>query len=105
MPLTTSKNRADQGAALTARLNELNANGPYTGALAITKSDDDDIEHPEPETSTRAIWVGGAGNLKVDLVSGSTVTFTSVPAGTELKIQATKVYSTDTTATNMVALY
>lgn len=70
-------------------------------AAVITKSDS--TIYPEP---TRAIYVGGAGNIKVDMADGSTaITFFSVPAGMILPIQVTRVYSADTTATNMVALY
>jgi hypothetical protein len=56
---------------------------------------------------TRYLWVGGAGAVKLDLVNGGTVTLSGVPAGTMLKLSATKVYSLadGTTATNIVALY
>lgn len=54
---------------------------------------------------TRGLYVGGAGNVKVEMSLGNVVTFSSVAAGTLLPIQVVKVYSTDTTATNIVALY
>ena len=66
---------------------------------AITTSDSSTI------APTVGIYVGGAGNVKVDLVDGGTVTFSAVPVGTILPIQATRVYATGTTATLMVALY
>lgn len=59
----------------------------------------------------RGVYIGGAGNLKVDLagVPGQTgqtgVTFTGVLVGTTLQIDITKIYKVGTTATNLVALY
>ena len=57
------------------------------------------------ESPTRGVYVGVGGNVKVDMVSGGTVTFVGVPAGTLLPIQVERIYTTGTTATNMVALY
>lgn len=67
-------------------------------AAAVTPSDSTDIR------PTRAVYVGGAGDVKVDMASEGTVTFVGVNAGTVLPIQATRVYATGTTATNLVAL-
>lgn len=61
-------------------------------------------DHTLPANS-RAIFCGGAGNLKVDLVGGSTITLTGVVAGSTLALRATKVYKTGTTCTNMTALW
>jgi hypothetical protein len=49
------------------------------------------------------LYVGGTGDVKVDLVGGGTVTFKAVPVGTILPVQVTKVYATGTTATFLVA--
>ena len=54
---------------------------------------------------TRAIYVGNSGNLKVDMVSGGTVTFSNLTAGTLLPIQVVRVYATGTTATLLIGLY
>lgn len=61
---------------------------------------------------TRALWVGGAGDLVVKFysvvdptVAGNTVTITGVPAGTLLPFAVKCVNSTSTTATSIVALY
>lgn len=74
----------------------------YAFAAAITKSDT--VALPNGECD--AIWSGDAapGDI-VALVAGTAITFKSVPAGTLLKIRASRVNSTNTTATNMVALY
>jgi hypothetical protein len=57
------------------------------------------------ESPTRGVYVGVGGNVKVDMVSGGTVTFVGVVAGTLLPIQVERIYATGTTATSMVALY
>lgn len=54
---------------------------------------------------TRAIWVGGAGAVKVTLYGGDTVTLSGVTAGTLLPLRVTRVFSTGTDATLLVGLY
>jgi hypothetical protein len=68
-------------------------------ASAVTPSDSTDL------LPTRGLYIGGAGNIKVDMALGNTVTFNGLLAGTVLPVQVVKVYSTDTTATDIVALY
>lgn len=54
---------------------------------------------------TRAIYVGGAGNLAVTMAEdGNAVTFVGVLAGMVYPLQVTQVLATGTTATNIVAL-
>lgn len=76
----------------------LGPNASVRQAEAISPNDDTQLV-PVP----RGVYVGGAGNLKVDLVDGGTVTYTNVPAGTTLMISPIKVYATGTTATNLVS--
>jgi hypothetical protein len=52
--------------------------------------------------SHRGIWVGGAGNLAVTLADGRTVTINGIQAGTLLPLEATKVNTSGTTATNLL---
>lgn len=66
---------------------------------AITKSDTDDIP------LTRAVYVGGAGDLVAVDVDGTATTFSAVPAGTLLPIRVRRINSASTTATFMVAIY
>jgi hypothetical protein len=74
-------------------------NSPYAEAAAVTKSDDTVL------TTTRALYVGGTGNLSVVMAgSGDTVVIESVPAGMLLPIRVTKVLAA-TTATKIVALW
>lgn len=69
----------------------------FSSAAVVTKSDSTFINFT-------ALFVGGAGNVAVALQDGTVVTFTGVLAGTILPIAGSKVMSTNTTATNMVAM-
>ena len=71
---------------------------PGYGAAAVTPSD-------TAEVDARALFIGGAGNVKIKTPRGDTVTFTGVVAGSILPVNAKIVYSADTTATNIVAIY
>jgi hypothetical protein len=75
-------------------------NDPYTNAVAVTPHDTNDLTYV-----TRGVYVGGAGTVKVNMQDSGTVTFTGVPVGTLLPIRATRVYSTGTTATTILALW
>jgi hypothetical protein len=60
-------------------------------------------------THSRAIYIGGAGTLKVDMLghdgtTGATVTFAGCLVGTILPICITKIYDTGTTASGVVLL-
>mgnify|MGYP000700423410 CR=1 FL=1 len=73
---------------------------PATNAASVTPNDSTVLD------CTRGLWVGGAGNIAVVMRGGSAaVTFSGVPAGTLLPFRVTKVMSTNTTATLIVALY
>lgn len=73
--------------------------GSAGSAAAIVPNDAVDLANV-----TRGIYVGGAGNLKVDMVDG-TVTFIGIPAGAVLPVRVKRIYVTGTTATNLVALW
>ncbi|TQN59733.1 hypothetical protein FLX27_20225 [Agrobacterium tumefaciens] len=62
---------------------------------------DDTNPLPSP---TRAIYVGNGGQLCLTLLSGATVTFQNLPAGSLLPVRATRVFSTRTTATGIIGL-
>lgn len=71
----------------------------YKG-VAVTKSDATILP------TTRALYIGGAGDVAVVFADGgSAVTLAGALAGTILPVQVTKVMSTNTTATNIVAFY
>lgn len=85
--------------------------GPSDSALnafAITKSDTT-VFPSMPNTSgvcvTKALYVGGAGDVNVVMVGGQTVLFVGVLAGSILPISVTQVKSASTTASSIVGLW
>ena len=77
----------------------LRGSNPADGAAAVTPNDGADLAHV-----ARALYVGSTGDIKIDTPNGDTVTFSAVPVGI-FPVRANRVYSTGTTATNIVALY
>lgn len=75
-----------------------NMTDPAYGAFAVTKSDATVL------AAVRALYIGVTGDVAI-MPRGSTtaVTFKAVPVGI-LPVQCTKVMSTNTTATDIVAL-
>lgn len=69
-------------------------------ASEVTPSDSTDLSY-----TTRALYIGGDGDVSVIMAGGQTVTFVSVFAGTTLAIRVNRVLSANTTATNIVALW
>ena len=75
------------------------ATAPADRLVSVTPNDSTDIG------PFRGLWVGGAGNVAIIAANDSSaVTITGVAAGTILPIAGTRVMSTNTTATNIVAL-
>lgn len=74
---------------------------PARNAAAVTPSDTVDLAE-----LTRGLYVGGTGDVTVNMAdTGSAVKFAAVPAGTLLPIRASRVKSTGTTATDIVAVW
>lgn len=73
---------------------------PYAHAAAVSPHDTNELAYV-----TRAVFVGGAGNLKYTSAGGETVTLTGVTAGSVLCIRAKLIFSTGTTATNIAAFW
>lgn len=69
-------------------------------AVAVTPSDSVDLTY-----DTRALYVGGTGDISVITENGQTVTLVGVPAGSFLPISVSRVRATGTTATNIVAFW
>ena len=73
---------------------------PAYDAAAVTPADSD-------LTAGECIgfFVGGAGDVAVKTAGGTTVTFSNCLAGAVYPIKCVQIRSTNTTATNIVALY
>jgi hypothetical protein len=80
-----------------------------TRAAAVVKSDTANIPSISGSdgVSTEAcvLYTGSGGIIRVLTAGGDDVTLNSVPAGVVLPIQVVRVFSTTTTATNIVALW
>ena len=75
-------------------------NAPAFGAFQITPDDSAPLEQV-----TRALFVGGEGNLRVTMAHGQTVTFTAVQPGMMYPIRCQAVLEDGTTASGIVGLY
>ncbi|MCE7999713.1 MAG: hypothetical protein HEP70_12700 [Rhodobiaceae bacterium] len=73
---------------------------PATYAETVTPSDSVELAH-----ISRAIYVGGTGDLAVTMKEGGSVTFKNVIGGTVLAIRVGRVLSSGTTATDIVGMY
>ena len=83
---------------VTDKKQEVDA-GPISYGIAVTPSDSVDLTNP-----CRGIYVGVSGNVAVVLAGGETVTFVNLVAGVLHGIRATRILSTGTTATSIVAV-
>lgn len=77
---------------------------------AVTPSDTKKLTYTNSssmveEKRCKGIYVGGAGNLAIKDDAGNAVTFTGVTAGSVYPISTDTIMSTNTTATNIVALF
>jgi hypothetical protein len=73
------------------------------GAALVTPADADFTSSVRPVAS--GLYVGGAGNIRVTTVDGDDVLFSGVAAGTFMPLMVKRVWSTNTTATLIVALF
>lgn len=68
--------------------------------FTITPNDAENLPH-----NTIAIYIGGAGDLKIDTVNGDNVLIKNLSSGIWHPIKAKKVYAAGTTATNILGAY
>ena len=68
-------------------------------AAAITPDDTCNLD------AVAFVYIGVGGNMAVVTEAGEVVTFTGVVAGTILPVLCSRVNSTNTTATNLVAIW
>lgn len=90
---------------MSVPLSGLNVIAPAASAKVVTPSDSTSFAFGV----TKGLFVGTGGNIAVVMVgdgdSSKVTVFTNVLGGTILPVQATRVNSTSTTASNIVALY
>ena len=67
-------------------------------AAEVTTSDTDDL------TTISVLYVGVGGHVKVKTRQGSDVTFYNMNIGQFVPVQVKRVYTTGTTATNLVSM-
>ena len=72
---------------------------PGYDAVTVTPSDSNDLA-----ITSRAIYVGTSGDLRVTTASGSIVTFVAVPEGM-LPMRVSRVHASGTTASDIVAVW
>lgn len=77
-----------------------NGDFPFVDCSPITGNDTVALTR-----TTSAIYIGGGGNINVQFQSGNSAIFTGLAIGTFLKVNATKIWQTGTTANNLIALY
>lgn len=80
--------------------NLLPLNAPPIHGLEITPDDVNDLTDV-----TRGIWIGTGGDIKVTTLGGETSTYKNAPSGWLLVGFYTKVHATNTTASNLVAVW
>jgi hypothetical protein len=68
---------------------------------AATFSNSDTVNLPTPSV----IYVGSGGNVKVTTAQGDDVTFVGVLSGSVVPVQVIRVWSTGTSATNLLRIY
>ncbi len=73
---------------------------PAQGAALLTTSDTVNLVK-----EARALYIGGAGDVRLLTRESDDVVFSAVPAGSILPVYTQRVYATNTTATLIVALY
>jgi len=79
---------------------EIRQSGPASNFVAITPSNSADLPF-----RTSAIYVGGEGDIAVrNETTGQIIVFKSLPTGSIVPVETLRVLSTNTTATNLVAL-
>jgi hypothetical protein len=73
--------------------------GPASYGFPVTPSDSTVLSE-----TTRGLYVGTTGDISALMVSGASITLSSVPAGSLLPLRLTKIMATGTTASGIVGL-
>jgi len=86
-------------------LKVFNATSILINADIFTSPADSYAIYSQSANEGAVLYVGVTGDLRVITAGGQDVTFTGIIGGTFIPVQVTKVFSTGTTATNLVALW
>jgi len=73
---------------------------PARDAAAVIPNDATDLA-----VTSRALFIGQAGDVSVVMLGGQTITFAGLAAGTLLPVRVSRVKATGTTAGSIVALW
>jgi hypothetical protein len=73
---------------------------PPENAAAIAPSDAADLGHV-----TRALYVGGGGDVAARLMGGGEAVFRNLPSGSLIPIRVARVLAAGTTATDLIGLW
>ena len=73
---------------------------PADAGFEITPSDTVDLER-----NTRGLYVGGIGDVTVDMAGGGTITFVALSSGVIHPLQVKRVYATGTDASDIIGVY
>lgn len=75
-------------------------------AITVTPSDTDDIEISQGVKSRGCVlYVGTSGDLRVLTEGGDDIVFKNLASGSFIPVQVLKVFSTNTTARDIIALW
>ena len=72
---------------------------PALDAFTITPNDNTDLVEV-----TRALYIGGSGDVTLVTKSGTQVTFSNISSGSLLPVRVARILVTGTTANNIVGL-
>lgn len=86
--------------AQTTRTKGVDVTRQLQGA-AVTPSDTVDL----PDGPCQAIYVTASGNVNINLAGGGTAVLTSLTGGQIVRVNASRILATSTTATGIFALY
>ena len=84
----------------TFRSHSRSLTSPPEHAIAIQPDDAAELLH-----ATRALYVGGGGDVAVQLLEGDVVSLVNVSGGTLLPIRIVRVLASGTSATGLVGLW
>tara|TARA_R110000796_G_scaffold109525_1_gene220945 strand:+ start:575 stop:838 length:264 start_codon:yes stop_codon:yes gene_type:complete len=77
-------------------------------AFLVTQSDTTNIPNPfssDAKNNGCVLYIGTGGNIRILTVGGDDIIFTNVLSGSYMPVQVLRVFETNTTASNIIALW